>query len=339
MEKLADSKIKKEKFSTHSWAEDWILKLLALICSCLLWYFVVGEEQVDMNVVLPVEIVNLPRNLVISNQFKKELEVTISGPQGVIRGLTEKNITRTIDLSRAVAGTVVIKNLPENISLPRGLKIQRIQPTNIILLLDKLINKELVVKTVVKGEPPEGYELVSILLKPNKIQLTGPNGVLAEEDYITTNLIDIGNLTETSLKVVSLNLKPAIADLIGETVVEAVVHIQEKIIEKKVHEIPVEFFHSAERTTYRMNPRLISVRAAMTYGKLKSTKDLTSLFKASVDASDLPPGKHQLAIKVEHPPWAKLLDVFPDTVILDISDAKPAKKRKPVKIILKDIEN
>ena len=40
----------------------------------------VGEDKVDTTVYIPVEIVNLPKELIISNQFKKQLEATVRGP-------------------------------------------------------------------------------------------------------------------------------------------------------------------------------------------------------------------------------------------------------------------
>src|SRR5210317_294252 len=92
--------------------KNWVLKLLSLSFALFLWYFVVGEDKVDMNVTLPVEIVNLPRDLIISNQFKKQLEVTISGQRSLIRGMAEQHISRSIDLSKATPGTVVLQNDP-----------------------------------------------------------------------------------------------------------------------------------------------------------------------------------------------------------------------------------
>ena len=83
MEKLVHKII--EKVATIRRPKNWVLKLVSLLFALFLWYFVVGEDKVDMNVTIPVEIVNLPRNLVISNQFKAQLDVTVSGPRGMIK--------------------------------------------------------------------------------------------------------------------------------------------------------------------------------------------------------------------------------------------------------------
>ena len=111
-----------------SWPQNWVLKLLSLLFAIFLWYFVVGEDKVDMTVYIPVEIVNLPRDLVISNQFKKQLEVTVSGPRGLIRGVTSQHISRAVDLSKATPGTELVRNDEDSIPFPRGIRVLRIQP-------------------------------------------------------------------------------------------------------------------------------------------------------------------------------------------------------------------
>ncbi|MFH1020288.1 MAG: YbbR-like domain-containing protein, partial [Pseudomonadota bacterium] len=85
MEKLAQQIIRRLPTpNLLNWPNNWGLKLISLIFAILLWYFVVGEDKVDTTVYIPVEIVNLPKELVISNQFKKQLEATVSGPRGLI---------------------------------------------------------------------------------------------------------------------------------------------------------------------------------------------------------------------------------------------------------------
>ena len=157
MEKLVRGALRKYRwFSSQRWATDWGFKVLSLIFALMMWYFVVGEDKVDMTVYVPIEITNLPQSLIISNQFKKQLEVTISGPRGLVRSITNQHITRSIDLSNAKPGTQVFQNKPESISFPRGITIQRIQPANITLTIDKLLEKDLPIKPMVVGVPAEG---------------------------------------------------------------------------------------------------------------------------------------------------------------------------------------
>ena len=114
MEKLVKQIINRpaNKLSSMKWPKNLLFKLLSLFFAVFLWYFVAGEDRVDTNIYVPVEIVNLPRNMVISNQYKKQLEVTISGPRGLVNGINRQHISRTINLSKAKPGTTVVVQGP-----------------------------------------------------------------------------------------------------------------------------------------------------------------------------------------------------------------------------------
>ena len=72
--------------------KDWVLRIISLGLAIVLWYFVGGEDIVNKNVLVRVEVINLPRDLVISNQFKKETgySVTEYKKQGM-------NLCRSLD--------------------------------------------------------------------------------------------------------------------------------------------------------------------------------------------------------------------------------------------------
>ena len=89
-------------------SKNWILKILSLILGASLWYVVVGEDQIDITINVPIEVHNLPQDLVIANQFKKEIEVSIRGPRRIIQEMRQANISRPIDLAQAEAGALVV---------------------------------------------------------------------------------------------------------------------------------------------------------------------------------------------------------------------------------------
>lgn len=310
-----------------NWPKNWVLKLISLFFAVFLWYFVVGEDKVNTNVFIPLEVINLPRDLVISNQFKKQLEVTVSGPRGLINKIARQHITRRVNLSNATPGTVVVRNDLDSIPLPRGLSVLRIQPTNITLLLDRLIEKDLPIQAEIKGPPPKGFELVAVIMDPGAITLSGPQAVLGDEKLLTTELIDITDLKGSTTKQIALNLKPAIADLIGETIVTARVIVKEKTTEKTISGIPVGLNTPIAREfTYKIKPKTVTVRANLPGSIIKNTPDLTTLFSARITAEDISPGQHKLAVKVSPPNHIEVVEISPETVTLEISPTKKSKK-------------
>ena len=326
MEKLVRQII--AKVSSYRRPKNWVLKLVSLFFALFLWYFVVGEDKVDMNVTLPVEIVNLPRDLIISNQFKKQIEVTISGQRSLIRSMTEQHISRSIDLSKATPGTIVIQNDPDSISLPRGLSILRVQPPTLTLLLDRLIQKELPIKPILVGKVHKDFRLDSVTVDPLTLKISGPQAILDQEENLRTLPIVINGLSESAVKQVSLALKNEISDLIGEPVVAVRLNLSALKKEMKFTDIPIDFEHDKGKQTemiYRLSPPTVSIKAEIPQGMIRKPNGLKSLFKAKIRPETLQPGSVKLKVLVEAPTQIKIISVSPDTVTLKISETRRLK--------------
>ena len=65
-------------------AKEWFPILISLALAIVVWFNVGGEQKVDTSVMIPVEVINLSRDLVISNQFKRQIEVAVNGPRSLI---------------------------------------------------------------------------------------------------------------------------------------------------------------------------------------------------------------------------------------------------------------
>ncbi len=327
MEKLVKQVIgfRPQRRDSLPWTKNWAIKLLSLFFALFLWYFVVGEDKVDMTVHIPVEIVNLPRDLVISNQFKKQLEVTVTGPRGLIRGIANQHVSRAVDLSKATPGSMLVRNDEDAISFPRGIRVLRIQPPYITLLLDRLIRRELPIKAVFNGKAGRGYKVESVSFEPPILSLTGPQAVLGDQVQLTTIPIDIHNLTGSVTREVSLDLKPSISELIGETTVTAHLTVVEKTITRKISNIPISIQHLTSPNTAVTIPKTILIRADIPLSLNSKVKNLQPLFTATVSANNLPPGKYTIPIQIETEAQAKIFEISPATVTLIIK--APFKKK------------
>ena len=307
------------------WTQNWAIKALSLLFALFLWYFVVGEDKVDMTVDIPVEIINLPRDLVISNQFKKQLEVTIAGPRGLIRGIANQHVSRVVDLSKATPGSMLVRNDEGAITFPRGIRVLRVQPPYITLLLDRLIHRELAIKAALSGTPAKGYKVESVSIEPPVLSLTGPQAVLGDQEQLTTTTIDLHNLKASITRQVSLDLKQSLSELIGETTVTVKVKINEETILKQISDIPVTITGSGTPIAAVINPVAVAIKTEIPLS-LESNQHLQSLFTATVSADDLSPGSHAVPVKVETGMQAKILAISPATVTVTIK--KPPAKKK-----------
>ena len=298
-----------------NWPNNWGLKLISLIFAIFLWYFVVGEDKVDTTVYIPVEIVNLPREMVIANQFKKQLEATVSGPRGLISSINRQRITKTINLAKATPGTIVIRNEPDTIGFPRGITVSRIQPTHITLLVDELVEIELPIQARTTGAPASGHELAGVAFEPPSIKLSGPKGVIGQEKALTANPIDIGGLKESTTIQIPLVLRSELLELMGETVVTANVIIREKTREQTITDVPVRLSDSASPINADIKPETVSIRVLL---PLSSKGNQTGLLEATVSTEGLPAGTHKVPVKITAPEQIKIMEILPPLVTVKI---------------------
>ena len=265
--------------------KNWLLKAISLCLAIMLWYFVVGEDQVDITIQVPIEVINLPSSLTISNQYKKNIEVTVRGPRSMVQDLKNRNISRPVDLSDVKPGTIVVKNDENSIPFPKGIVVLRLQPANITLLLDQLMQKTFPIEPITEGKLAKGYELEKLYLDPDQLVISGPKNIIDKDLSLKTYVINLDGLDRSTTLQVHLNLDQNFLDLIGETVVTAVLDVKEKLAERTVQNIPVNVRESTVPVT--VQPNSITVQAKIPENLIKDTPELAMLFRASVSAKDI----------------------------------------------------
>lgn len=299
MEKLVEQIIKIQRLlkAPEKLPKNLVLKLVSLFFAVFLWYFVVGEDKVDTTIYVPIEITNLPQDLIISNQFRKQIEVTVNGPRGLVRNISSQHITRPVDLAKAQPGSHVIKNTSESIKITKGVQIQNIRPAVITLTLDRLLAKKLQIKPVLQGKPATGYEVTALVANPPTLDLTAPASLLGLENFLLTKPIDITGKKTTFSAQITLDVSEEITELIGEPTVSVDVLIKEKRVAREFKDIPIEFSHEAPRTIYLLENHQVNINTALPYNL--AGKDASNFhFKAVLDSEALPPGHHELPVRI-----------------------------------------
>lgn len=286
MSQLLD-KIKNMAIIRHSckiWSKDWFLKAISLWLAVVLWFFVGGEDSIEKTVRVPVEIINLPRDLVISNQFKKEIEVSVTGPRSIILSMDEQEIARRVDLSSATPGTIVIENDTAHITVPRSVSVQRVQPASVILSIDKLVQKHFPVVPNTVGSVASGFEVKMIRMTPDFITITGPATILDKLTELQSRFISIDGLERSVQLQIPLELAPGIVDLIGETSVTADVEIGPVSVTKTVSNVPVQAV--LDGVSISVVPKTIAVTAKFPKVLIRAGKKPKDMITAHIVADE-----------------------------------------------------
>ncbi len=300
---------------TRLMSKDWLLKFISLVLAITLWYFVGGEDRIDKNVMVPIEIINLPRDLVISNQFKKEIEVSVSGPRSLILEMANRAVTRQVDLSTATPGTMVIENDNKHIPVLRGITVQRVQPSSIILSLDKLIQKQFPVEARITGRVANGFTVKSLKTDPDVITIAGPYTTLSQVDHFFTKVINLDGVKQSMQLQVPLQLDPSIVELIGESSVTADLIVGLETVEVNFDGLKVRTEAGGQRL--EVQPDHVKVVANVPKLLLDKKVDLQTLITAVALKKE---GEANLKVKIisraDLDVPIEIISLVPDTVRL-----------------------
>jgi hypothetical protein len=113
----------------------WELKLLALGVSMVLWAFVMTSEKSDLIMAAPLELDNMPVGLEVKGDRPGSVDVQLHGLRGTLSRLGTDRVKARLDLAGSKAGEVTVDVLPEQITVPPGITVVRVNPSRVRLVL------------------------------------------------------------------------------------------------------------------------------------------------------------------------------------------------------------
>ncbi len=115
--------------------EHWELKLLAVGCSVALWLFVMTSEKANLILSAPLEFEGVPSGLVLTNERPDSVDVELHGLRGTLARLSPDQVKARVSLSGAGPGEITLRLLPEQVLVPAGITVVRVNPSRIRVVL------------------------------------------------------------------------------------------------------------------------------------------------------------------------------------------------------------
>lgn len=115
--------------------ENWRTKLSALALVSIAWVALASQQEAELTITTPVQHLNLPPDLVLSQGSTPTVDLTVSGRRNSVRSLKEQDVQVSVDLSDFTEGRHLIKLSAKNIFLPFGVKIDQVAPQKIMVNL------------------------------------------------------------------------------------------------------------------------------------------------------------------------------------------------------------
>ena len=153
------------------------LKAVALALAVAAWWFVAGESKVLVSFTIPLEIRNVPKELTMTNKPERQVEVRLSGPSSLLSGMRPSEISAGVDLSAARAGRQYFTLDDRAVKVPPGIKVQRIFPPSIEVILDRTERRTVPVTARIGGGAAVRRRVAKVEIDPPSVEVEA----LAEE--------------------------------------------------------------------------------------------------------------------------------------------------------------
>jgi hypothetical protein len=114
---------------------NWGLKLLALALSFLLWTTYTAEPVSEVGYALPLEFINVPRDVEIAGDLPTQVQIRVRGRPALLRRLSRADVGITVDLSGHKPGEALIQLTPDLVAAPYGATVVRVSPSQVRVLL------------------------------------------------------------------------------------------------------------------------------------------------------------------------------------------------------------
>src|SRR3972149_9607496 len=142
------------------------LKAISLVMAFSLWYIVAGERGTEIVVSIPLEFRNLAKSLEVIEESAQQVEVRLRGSSDFLRALSPQEIQAAVGLSDAEPGEETIYLTPDPANPPYGVRVMRVTPASVNLVIESLAERTVRVVPRVVGEPAGGLVPADTRLEP-----------------------------------------------------------------------------------------------------------------------------------------------------------------------------
>ncbi len=272
--------------------KDLGLKGVSLLLAFLLWHQVASQRTVQRTVSVPVEFVNIPNDLIISNDHPRRLEVVLRSDRGSAN-IEERQLTAAVDLKSAIPGILEVPITDQNISRPSGLEILSIKPSKILLQLESTRRKNVAVDAEVTGEPAPGFEVIGIQVIPAQVMISGPESHVQKAKSAHTGIIDLSGRSASFSQTTFVDLDDAQLRIEDAFSVAVKVQIEEKRRSVKVKGVRVAV--TPEGTPNKLYTQKIDLEGSVPLSYEGSIDP--GLFQAVVDLTGLERSREPYELK------------------------------------------
>ena len=283
-------------------------KVLAVVLAVFVWFLArKSGEPIQMSFYAPVVFKNISPSFQVTSDPP---QVNIVVHTNSRDSFNPQEIQAVIDLDKAQEGTLSYVLTENNILSPVKVEITRINPSQITVRLEELIEKSFSIKPRYQGTPKKGYLMRDIRIIPDTLTMRGPRSVLEKLEHVSAHEIELEGLKESVTMRVDLDLPRGNVQIIDQNVdfYSAEITIDSLPIKKRFSKIPV-FLRNMDYVSV-INPSTFNVFVEGPEDLIEEL-NLNKLY-GEIDLSTFEPGEYpKVTPKVVKPDGINVLQQWP----------------------------
>ncbi|MFZ2444735.1 MAG: diadenylate cyclase [Syntrophobacteraceae bacterium] len=181
---------------------------LSLLIMTGIWFGFTRSQDTIIGLNVPIEYINRPVSYEILDTSVDEAKLQLFGSSALIKSLKPGQVGVRIDLSKATEGRNAFTITQDDIILPPGVSLNKIQPAVIDVTLDIPATKELPIQVDWTGRLPENLVLSGVSVTPETVKVSGGSKTLEKVSTAYTAPVRLDNLTRSGSVSSPVQLSP-----------------------------------------------------------------------------------------------------------------------------------
>jgi YbbR domain-containing protein len=189
------------------WRGNWGLKVLSVALAFAVWLYVNSQGQATVNFAVPIEVVHLAPDLVLSNMSEATADVRVEGRENALSRLTSRQIHAFLDLDEIQPGEQWVSLTAGDVNVAQPVQVTQVTPRQVRVKVERRATRTLKVVADVSGAPAAGRKVTAIEVEPSEVTVTGAESAFKGITRLSTGPVDLTGLAESIRREVRLDLR------------------------------------------------------------------------------------------------------------------------------------
>jgi YbbR domain-containing protein len=178
------------------------LKMVSLAVAVLLWWVVGRDPTIEIPMTIPLEFHHAPDSLEMNSEYPLQAQITVRGPERLLRQINASEVHAVIDLQGAAPGERTFDLTPRQIHVPRNVEVMQVAPAQFHISFDHSATRSVDVEPRIIGSLLSGYGITNVKADPSQIMIVGPEKRVDGIENALTDPVDatgvVGKATFTT---------------------------------------------------------------------------------------------------------------------------------------------